>query len=217
MVSHFHSMSPALIYQHSPTHWSDLFFGLAHLSFFVACVVPIYTSIVMIRSCTVQFTKGEWFTFLLCIRITDLHTRQSSACCVRRFLLMPDLGRCSGVEDEKRSDSLDYSPKGSWARCERGDWVWKRWTSNWLKNTKLRTWCSHNATTYTSCLRPHQPMLSYQSLKYRKPSTVAISNGIVEKPGEHQQTQVTSSTQLLRYHLAYAWLRQSTSWCQCGT
>ena len=30
---------------------------------------------------------------------------------VRRFLLMPDVGRCSGVGDEKRSDSLDCLPR----------------------------------------------------------------------------------------------------------
>ena len=44
-------------------------------------------------------------------------------------------------------------------------------------------------------LRPHRPMLSYQSLKYREPSTVAISIRIVRKPGEHQQTQAVSPTQ----------------------
>ena len=30
---------------------------------------------------------------------------------VRRFLLMPDLGQCGEVGDEKRSDSLDDFPR----------------------------------------------------------------------------------------------------------
>ena len=44
-------------------------------------------------------------------------------------------------------------------------------------------------------LRPHRPMLSYQSLKYCEPSTVAISIRIVRKPRKHQQTQATWPTQ----------------------
>ena len=38
---------------------------------------------------------------------------------VRRFLLMPDLGRGDGVEDEKRSDSLDDFPRVVETRGER--------------------------------------------------------------------------------------------------
>ena len=42
--------------------------------------------------------------------------------CVRRFLLMPDLGRCGEVGDEKRSDSLDNFPRvvGARGRKEKG-------------------------------------------------------------------------------------------------
>ena len=41
---------------------------------------------------------------------------------VRRFLLMPDLGRCGEVGDEKRSDSLDNFPRvvGARGRKEKG-------------------------------------------------------------------------------------------------
>ena len=35
---------------------------------------------------------------------------------VRRFLLMPNLGRCGEVGDEKRSDSLDDFPRVVGAR-----------------------------------------------------------------------------------------------------
>ena len=55
---------------------------------------------------------------------------------VRRFLLMPDVGRGDEVRDEKRSDSLEYSPRVVWARwgesnCDRDepriDWRTPSW------------------------------------------------------------------------------------------
>ena len=47
---------------------------------------------------------------------------------VRRFLLVPDLGRCNGVGDEKRSDSLDNFPRvvGARGKRERGERAGKR-------------------------------------------------------------------------------------------
>ena len=65
--------------------------------------------------------------------LEKLKSSKDFALFVRRFLLMPDLGRCGEVEDEKRSDSLDDFPRVVGAR---GKGVKKR--ASWRERVEPR-------------------------------------------------------------------------------
>ena len=68
------------------------------------------------------------------------------------YLCMPDLGH----DDRwwQTYASTPWIPPGVWeSKVEWEDQTEMEWTSERLKNTKLRTWCLHKHTTYTSLLK----------------------------------------------------------------